>query len=183
MSPPCQPWSNAGDRRGTDDHRDLLELSVRILGEVSPRAAILENVPGLITWQSGMAYRRLFEGMESAGYTVLPLFVAAGCVGALHQRFRLWLVAYANKKRRQPATVSRITGTEKEGGAMEFDNLFDEQRRRAAGQSPFLGVHNGLPRWLDKPPGRHISLMGNAIVPQVAIPIFQAIDAAIKSDE
>lgn len=44
---PCQPFSVAGKQEGADDHRNLWPEFRRIIGEIRPRAVLLENVPGI----------------------------------------------------------------------------------------------------------------------------------------
>ena len=46
---PCQPFSHAGNRKGTDDERHLWPHVLRVIGEMGPRLAILENVRGHLT--------------------------------------------------------------------------------------------------------------------------------------
>ncbi|TCT03538.1 DNA cytosine methyltransferase [Aquabacter spiritensis] len=53
--PPCQPFSIGGLRRAWDDHRDMLPEFVRVVREVQPRAFIMENVPGLVSFSSYLA--------------------------------------------------------------------------------------------------------------------------------
>lgn len=48
--PPCQPFSTGGLQKGRDDGRDFLPEFVRAVLEVRPRAFIMENVPGLISF-------------------------------------------------------------------------------------------------------------------------------------
>lgn len=48
--PPCQPFSVGGLRRGQQDQRDFLPEFVRAVLEIQPRAFIMENVPGLISF-------------------------------------------------------------------------------------------------------------------------------------
>ena len=50
---PCQPHSNAGLRKGAADDRNLFPDTLRIIGEVGPRLAILENVPGILVGSDG----------------------------------------------------------------------------------------------------------------------------------
>jgi len=53
--PPCQPFSIGGLRRGWDDHRDLLPEFVRAVMEARPKAFLLENVPGLVSFGAYLA--------------------------------------------------------------------------------------------------------------------------------
>lgn len=46
---PCQPYSGAGKRKGTEDDRYLWPETVRIARELRPDAVIFENVAGLTT--------------------------------------------------------------------------------------------------------------------------------------
>ncbi|HEY0027308.1 MAG TPA: DNA cytosine methyltransferase [Allosphingosinicella sp.] len=50
--PPCQPFSVGGLRRGSQDRRDFLPEFVRAVLEVRPRAFIMENVPGLASFET-----------------------------------------------------------------------------------------------------------------------------------
>jgi DNA (cytosine-5)-methyltransferase 1 len=73
--PPCQPFSTGGLRRGHADERDLLPTFVRAVLQISPRAFILENVPGLAS-KTHQGYMRavlgpLFDHYRIAGPVVL----------------------------------------------------------------------------------------------------------------
>jgi len=45
--PPCTPWSRAGNRKGQDDERDMLGVTVELIELLRPRAWLIANVPGL----------------------------------------------------------------------------------------------------------------------------------------
>jgi len=46
--PPCQPFSIAGHRKGSQDQRDMWPEFVRAVRNLEPAAFVAENVPGLI---------------------------------------------------------------------------------------------------------------------------------------
>ena len=45
--PPCTPWSRAGKRLGTDDPRDMLEGTCKVIALLQPDVYLIGNVPGL----------------------------------------------------------------------------------------------------------------------------------------
>lgn len=93
---PCQPFSQAGQRRGVEDKRYLWPEMLRIIGEVQPRWVVGENVPGLLNWNRGLVFRTVLGDLESAGYEVWPYIIPACGVGAPHRRDRVWFIAHAN---------------------------------------------------------------------------------------
>ena len=45
---PCPPFSVASRQLGKDDERDLFPEAIRLIGEIKPRAVMLENVRGFL---------------------------------------------------------------------------------------------------------------------------------------
>ena len=59
--PPCQPFSQAGKRRGHRDNRDMFPEAIRAVREVRPKAFIFENVRGILrpSFANYLEYLRL----------------------------------------------------------------------------------------------------------------------------
>ena len=93
---PCQPVSQAGKRVGVDDERWLWDEFYRLICEVKPRWVVAENVPGLLSANSGRAFAGVLRDLAKGGYDVVwDVFPAGGSggVGALHKRQRIFIIA------------------------------------------------------------------------------------------
>jgi DNA-cytosine methyltransferase len=91
---PCQPFSVAGKRKGTDDDRYLWDETIRVVRECKPRWFIGENVEGLININNGLVLRQVQTDLEKEGFEVQCLVIPASGIGAWHQRKRIWIVGY-----------------------------------------------------------------------------------------
>lgn len=116
---PCQPFSYAGKRRGSEDDRYLWPFMLRCIEQVRPRWFVGENVAGITTMafpgedvkvgeQTDLfgACDEVFEkheryvldeicqSLERAGYSVQPMLIPACAVGAPHRRDRMFIVAH-----------------------------------------------------------------------------------------
>ena len=85
---PCQPFSNAGKRRGKDDDRYLWPQMLRVIQEARPDWIVGENVVGII----GLALDQVLSDLEKEGYEVEAIIVPACGVDANHRRNRVWIV-------------------------------------------------------------------------------------------
>jgi DNA (cytosine-5)-methyltransferase 1 len=94
---PCQPYSTAGKRLGTDDERHLWPEMLRAIREIQPRWVVGENVFGLVNWNDGMVFDEVQADLEAEGYEVQPYVLPACAVNAPHRRERVWFVAYRNR--------------------------------------------------------------------------------------
>ena len=88
---PCQPFSNAGKRRGKDDDRYLWPQMLRVIQEARPAWIIGENVAGII----GLALDKVCSDLEACGYEVEPIIIPACGVDAPHRRDRVWIMGNA----------------------------------------------------------------------------------------
>lgn len=114
---PCQPFSVAGRRRGTEDDRYLWPSMLRAIRQIQPTWLVAENVVGITSmvvpgktvemgrtdhlFEENYIYReeseyvlnRVWSDIESEGYNVQPVIIPACAVGALHRRDRIWIIA------------------------------------------------------------------------------------------
>jgi DNA (cytosine-5)-methyltransferase 1 len=92
---PCQPYSNAGKRKGKEDDRHLWPEMLRAIREISPRWVVGENVLGIVSWNGGMVFEEVQADLEAEGYEVQPYVLPAASTDAPHIRYRVWFVAYS----------------------------------------------------------------------------------------
>jgi len=93
---PCQGNSVAGQRKGKEDDRYLWPDYLRICKGKRPRWIINENVVGSI---SNLVLDAKIADLENEGYTCQAYNIPAVSIGALNERQRIWLVAYADGQR------------------------------------------------------------------------------------
>jgi DNA (cytosine-5)-methyltransferase 1 len=91
---PCQPFSVAGKRRGTDDDRYLWDETIRVVSVYKPRWFIGENVEGIVNIQNGLVLRQVQDDLEKEGFEVQCGIIPASGVGAWHQRKRVWIIGH-----------------------------------------------------------------------------------------
>ena len=95
---PCQPYSQAGKRKGKEDERHLWPEMLRAIREIEPRYIVGENVRGLVNWSGGLVFDEVQADLEGSGYEVIPFLLPACAVNAPHRRDRIWFVAYSKGK-------------------------------------------------------------------------------------
>jgi DNA (cytosine-5)-methyltransferase 1 len=186
---PCQPFSDAGARNGTDDKRNLWPEFARLIGECKPAIIFGEQVASKLgrEWLAGVR-----ADLETMGYAVGAGDLCAAGVKAPHIRQRLYWVADTDRERWALATwrsgstmedertesvarhSQRLGDTESEQvrecrqpwELSEAIECADGWRRIKSGLQP---VVNGVSNRMGE---KHA--YGNAIVPQVATEIILA---------
>lgn len=99
---PCQPFSNAGSRKGTDDARgNLYQSTYKFIEALNPKAVIYENVRGLLSFMG--KEKKLIEEIADTlrneyGYHVEYKLLNFSHYGVPQNRIRVVLVALKNKK-------------------------------------------------------------------------------------
>ena len=144
---PCQPFSVAGKRRGSEDDRYLWPEMLRVIKEIRPAWVIGENVAGIVN----MALDTVLSDLESIGYTTGAFIIPACAVDAPHRRDRCAVVANTDSKRRNQFQFAEISekpgqfgGTAYAGNVSNADG-FNGRTRRAEreGQSRETGATYG----------------------------------------
>jgi site-specific DNA-cytosine methylase len=88
--PPCQGFSTSNPKRCTDDPRSKLMWEfIRMVGEAKPRAFIIENVPGLLSYKDFVYV--LMESLENHGYVVRINIIDAVSHGVPQNRKRVFI--------------------------------------------------------------------------------------------
>ncbi len=90
-SPPCQPFSYAGRRRGVADERHLSPVWLEHIRQLRPPVLFGEQVAGAVTLHDWLD--DLLDALELEGYAAGAVVLPACSVGAPHLRQRLWIVA------------------------------------------------------------------------------------------
>lgn len=91
---PCQSFSTAGAREGFGDANKgalFFELA-RLIGDLAPSVAILENVAGLCDHDGGKTFDTIMDTLTGLGYSVSTKLLNAGEFGLPQMRERLFLV-------------------------------------------------------------------------------------------
>lgn len=165
---PCQPFSQAGKQRGTEDDRHLWPEYLRLIREIKPKWVIAENVVGHIR----LGLDQVLSDLEAEDYATETYNIPACGLNAHHRRQRIWIVAHSNLQSEQVHTNSSPLGLQ--GCTQEsFPRVSDLQSKLIGSgetiayvsdscESPVLGVTNGFPRRVDR-----VKRLGNAVVPQI----------------
>lgn len=122
---PCQPFSQAGKRKGTNDYRYLWPEMLRVIDITRPSWVVAENVAGIVSMaqpvgepylesrtlsrfedtdyyhgvfsqQEDMLLFKILGDLRDLGYEVQPVIIPACAVEAPHERQRIAILAHAN---------------------------------------------------------------------------------------
>lgn len=86
---PCTPFSLAGKRKGSEDHRHLWPYFERIIEAMRPVCCFFENVDDHLT----LGFPDVYESLSQMGYLVEVGIFSAEEVGAPHERQRMFILA------------------------------------------------------------------------------------------
>jgi len=117
---PCQPFSQAGFKKGFEDTRGTLFFDIaQIIKIKRPKAFFLENVRGLYSHDGGRTFETIKQTLtEDLGYSFHHAIVKASDHGLPQHRPRLFMVGFKDKstifepppKRKLTMNMSKIMG-------------------------------------------------------------------------
>jgi DNA (cytosine-5)-methyltransferase 1 len=92
---PCQPFSQAGNRKGFADTRGTLFFNIEeILRVKRPQAFLLENVKGLRGHDKGRTFKTISENLSKLGYYFKDQILRARDFGLPQNRERVFIVGF-----------------------------------------------------------------------------------------
>jgi len=170
---PCQDISIAGSKAGIEGEKSGLwkEFS-RLIGEIRPRYAIMENVSNLLSGDYGRWFGAILRDLATLGYDAEWHCIPASELGANHHRDRVWIVSYPERKGLQ-RLIQDDKFFSRQGKAFPF-----AMHRTINDWSDMVGSvakirsGDGIPVKLERD---RIKALGNAVVPQIPELIGRAI--------
>ena len=162
---PCQDISVAGKGAGiTGERSGLWREYARLIGEVRPRYAIVENVSAL----RSRGFGTVLGDLAALGYDAEWDCIPAAAIGALHYRNRVWIQAYPHTDGLRLQRLRPIaTGTWRE---QQFAGLVQDQIRISIPAGCRSGISDGISGRMGQLKG-----YGNSVVPQISEIIGRAI--------
>ena len=111
-SPPCQPFSAAGDGEGEFDDRDGFPWTLRIIAGRLPAVVIIENVKGLTFTKHHAYFAGILASLRELGYSVEWRVLNSADYGVPQTRERCFIVC---RRDGGPITWPTLTHTEHAG--------------------------------------------------------------------
>lgn len=144
----------------------------RIINEVRPQYAIIENSPMLLI----RGFETVIADLQKIGYVVEWQCLQASQFGYNHKRERFYGIAYPLEKRRNDNIAAFRELREVLQQEASRQNPVSMPIKRFDSDSDYANVRmdDGFSSGLDK---RRIEMMGNAVIPQIAHYLFECIKA------
>lgn len=134
---PCQPFSGAGKRLGTDDPRHLFPWIVQGVERLRPPLLLFENVRGHLS----LGFDIVLAELDRIGYDVRWTILRASDIGAPHGRARLWIAARDRSVGGWPRPVAQAV-------ARVIDGVWCDPHDGLFGAEPLPVNKNGsVPMW------------------------------------
>jgi len=108
-SPPCQGFSSAGQRLLDDPRNALFRQHLRLLDELQPRHAVIENVSGMVRGKMRVVAAEIVQALKDRGYAVAAGVLEAQYFGVAQRRPRVFFMASREGQPELPRPRTRAT--------------------------------------------------------------------------
>ena len=136
---PCQPFSQAGYKRGFHDEKDnrgnLFFDIIKILKIKKPKAYFLENVRHIKNHDEGRTFKAIQNELERLGYSFHWKMVKASDHGLPQHRPRIFMVGFKGEK----TATSRFEFPDAEPLTMTMSDIFGEPCNKEIGYTLRVG--------------------------------------------
>ena len=96
--PPCQGFSiNAPVRSILDERNHLFKEYLRFVDAFAPRAILIENVPGLVSFEHGATLHAILNALAELGYGADVRILGAAYYGVPQMRWRTFILGLRGK--------------------------------------------------------------------------------------
>jgi len=96
--PPCQGFSiNAPIRSTLDERNHLFKEYLRFVDAFAPRAVLIENVPGLVSFEDGATLHAILNALADLGYGADVRILGAPYYGVPQMRWRTIIIGLRGK--------------------------------------------------------------------------------------
>ena len=137
---PCQPFSQAGNRKGKEDDRHLWPYVFEIIKSKKPTWVIIENVAGFVN----MALDDVCLDLENQNYSTQPYVIPACGIEAPHRRDRVWIIGKLMVDSKCDKHIGEVGGVSKEKGKDEKRHGEEHSSTRiSSGTSEVRPSNNG----------------------------------------
>lgn len=171
---PCQDISTAGPGAGLAGARSGLWFEyARLIDELRPKAAIIENVSAL----RSRGLDKVLGSLAALGYDAEWHCLPASAFGAEHPRDRVWIIAYPSSWDAQARYKQGILGEpDSQGKAAGFANGGLPTDWQWCNKSRVCRIADGVPRRMDR-----LGQLGNAVVPPIPTFIGHKLADALRN--
>lgn len=90
--PPCQGFSNMGNKNSSDPRNYLFENYVSLVNTFKPKCFLFENVKGLLTMFEGRFFENIVNSFLSIGYSISYTIIDSSLYGVPQKRERVFLM-------------------------------------------------------------------------------------------
>jgi len=167
---PCQPVSISGLRKGSEDERWMWPDFYNAICEINPEWVLAENVPGLLSIESGQLFGGILRDLAEMGYDAEWGSIPSAAIGTHFRGERVYVIASRSeadclRRKGQWANPIRTAFSR-----AEFERLVQREIQLCVPAGKCGRISDGVPSRVDR-----LRCLGNAVVPQVAEYIGKAI--------